>query len=365
MVDTRETTYPGRLPRWGNADLVDCDVQVAVGSVDVLAPYLDQRWRDYLSESGVRAIDPHQYPKGAPISALPGSAPATGGPPGSDLGLLRAQVLDRWQARYAVLNCGFEISAIHNDDWALAMARAVNDWQAAEWLAPEPRLRASIVIPAQNPELAAAEIDRLAEHPGFVQVLLPVRAEAPLGKRRYWPIYAAAERHGLAVGIYAGGASGNPPTPVGWPSYYLEDYVCLSQAFQAQVVSLVSEGVFTKFPALRVVLIESGFTWLPALMWRFDKNWKGLRREVPWVDRPPSEIIRHHLRLTTQPLDEPGEPRQLIETIEQLGCDEMLLFATDFPHWQFDTEEGVLPSGLRPEVEHRILATNALETYRF
>ena len=43
----------------------------------------------------------------------------------------------------------------------------------------------------------------------------------------------------------------------------------------------------------------------------------------------------------------------------------MLLFATDYPHWQFDADEGVLPSGLRPDLERAILAANALDTYRF
>ena len=38
----------------------------------------------------------------------------------------------------------------------------------------------------------------------------------------------------------------------------------MTQVFQAQVISLVAEGIFDQFPELRVVLIESGFTWLPA-----------------------------------------------------------------------------------------------------
>src|SRR4051794_5338745 len=56
------TAAPGRLSRWGDADLVDCDVHVTVASVQALVPYLDPRWRDYLSESGVRGIDPPLYP---------------------------------------------------------------------------------------------------------------------------------------------------------------------------------------------------------------------------------------------------------------------------------------------------------------
>src|SRR3712207_9366616 len=84
-------------------------------------------------------------------------------------------------------------------------------------------------------------------------------------------------------------------------------------------------SVFAKFPGLRVALIEGGFTWLPSLMWRFDKNWKGLRGELPWVDRLPSETIHEHVRLTIQPVDEPPNQEQLLQTIEQIGSEEMML----------------------------------------
>ena len=88
------------------------------------------------------------------------------------------------------------------------MASAVNDWLAAEWLAKEPRLRASMVVPTRVPEMGAEEIDRVGDHPGFVQVLLPVRSEAPYGHRRYLPIFAAADRHNLVVSLQFGGAPG-------------------------------------------------------------------------------------------------------------------------------------------------------------
>ena len=56
--------------------------------------------------------------------------------------------------------------------------------------------------------------------------------------------------------------------------------------------------MFTKFPDLKVVLLESGFTWLPAHLWRLTKFWRGLRMEVPWVDRAPTDIVRDNVRLT-------------------------------------------------------------------
>ncbi|GCL71970.1 amidohydrolase family protein [Paenibacillus naphthalenovorans] len=345
--------------------VIDCDVHHAVPSIQALFPYLTDRWRDYIVEHGIKGLEPNYYPKGAALSARPGSELSSGHPPGSDLDTLRRQVLDPWNVQYAILNCLYGVQMIHNEDWAQAMASAVNDWQLAEWLDKEPRLRASMVVASQNPEQAAEEIHRLGRHPGFVQVLLLVRSEMLYGKKHFWPIYEAAQQYGLPVGIHAGGMTGYPTMPVGWPSYYLEDYVSHAQAFQSQIVSLITEGVFQRFPALRVVLLESGFTWLPALMWRLDKNWKGLRREVPWVDRLPSEMIREHFRLTIQPLDEAPVPEHLLQTMAQLRSDDMLLFSTDYPHWHFDTKEEALPAKLPPGLAKKILTENARAVYRF
>ncbi len=79
----------------------------------------------------------------------------------------------------------------------------------------------------------------------------------------------------------------HPMTPVGWPTTFTEEYVNQATAFQSQLTSLIAEGVFAKFPALTVVLMESGVTWLPAYLWRLTKFWKGLRSEIPWVSDPP------------------------------------------------------------------------------
>ncbi|HET9222927.1 MAG TPA: amidohydrolase family protein, partial [Roseiflexaceae bacterium] len=225
-------------------------------------------------------------------------------------------------------------------------------------------LRASLVVPSQQPDMAAQEIERLGGHPGFVQVFLPARSAALYGNRRYHPIYEAAVRHNLAIGIHFGGAPGNPPTPSGWPSYYIEEVAGMAQIFQSQVISLIVEGVFDQFPELRVALIESGVTWLPSLMWRLDKEWKGLRREVPWVKRLPSQYIRDHIRLTTQPLDAPPDPQHVQQIIEQLGSDELLMFATDYPHWHFDAPGEAIPAGLPASLERKIKFENARAFYR-
>jgi len=265
--------------------------------------------------------------------------------PGSDLGLLRQHALNPFQTSIAIANCLYGVQLLFSEDMGAGFARAVNDWMAAEWLDKEPRLRASIVVPAQSPEMAVDEINRIAPDKRFVQVLLLVMNDMPLGKRHYWPIYAAAVKHGLTVGIHAGSAYRHPVTPVGWPSYYTEDYAAQAAGFQQALSSLICEGVFTKFPDLKVALLESGFTWLPAHLWRLTKFWRGLRMEVPWLDRAPTEIVKSNVRLTIQPCDGPPSEEMFQKLMEHMDSDELLLFSTDYPHWQFDGDDATRLTG--------------------
>lgn len=166
-------------------------------------------------------------------------------------------------------------------------------------------------------------------------------------------------RHRLAIGIHAGSNYRHAPTAGGWPSYHLEDYVANVQAFQAQLASLISEGVFAKFPDLRVVLLESGVTWLPGFLWRLSKFWRGLRNEIPWVDRSPTEIVREHVRLTLQPLDAPPDVCDLERWVDHLGSEDMLLYSSDYPHWDFDDPALSLPAGLDADQRAAITSGNA------
>jgi predicted TIM-barrel fold metal-dependent hydrolase len=341
---------------------IDCDVHPAVPGVAALLPYLDDHWRNSVVERGIDSLDSISYPPNAPLTARADFRDAAGGA-GGDAAALSRQVLDHWGAGVAILNCLYGVQAVFNEDMAAGFARAVNTWVAKEWLDREPRLRASIVVPLQNVEHAVDEIEHWAADKRFVQVLVLAMGEAPLGRRSFWPVFAAAERHGLPIGIHAGSSYRHPVTALGWPTYYVEDYASQSQGFQSQTASLITEGVFTKFPGLKVVLIESGVTWAPAFLWRFSKFWRGLRTEVPWVDRPPAEIFRDHFRMTIQPFDAPDTGDEIARAIEHLRSDEILLYASDYPHWQFDGDE-VMPRGIPDGLRRKIMVENPKATYR-
>ena len=344
-----------------NARIIDCDIHPTVPDIKALLPYLDEYWRDSVEERGIASLESISYPPKAPISARPNWR-GSSGLAATDVAQVREQVFDRWGASLAICNCLYGVQLLFAEDLAAAFARALNDWIVKEWLDREPRLRASIVLPIQNTEYAVDEIERCAKDKRFVQVLVLAMGEMPLGRRHYWPIYAAAERHGLPIGIHAGSSYKHPVTSLGWPSYYIEDYVSQSQGFQSQVASLICEGVFAKYPKLKVVLMESGVMWLPAFLWRFSKFWRGLRTEVPWVDRSPAEVVREHFRLTIQPLDAPDDPGQVERAIEHLRSDDMLLYASDFPHWQFDGDDP-MPPGIPVALREKIRTTNPLATY--
>jgi predicted TIM-barrel fold metal-dependent hydrolase len=107
-----------------------------------------------------------------------------------------------------------------------------------------------------------------------------------------------------------------------------------AQCAQSVLTSLVLEGVFEQFPTLKVVIVEAGFAWAPALTWRLDAQWAVLRAELPRVKRPPSEYIRSQVWFTTQPMEEPDPREHLLDTMEWMGWDRLLV-ATDYPHWDF------------------------------
>jgi predicted TIM-barrel fold metal-dependent hydrolase len=198
-------------------------------------------------------------------------------------------------------------------------------------------------------------------------VLVPVRSQEGYGNHRYWPIWEAAAEHGLAVGIAGGGAAGTPPTPVNWLATFAEDYVSWSLNFETQLISLVMSGLFRRWPDLKITMMESGWTWLPAFLWRMDAEWKQYHREVPWLEEPPSAYVRRHFRFTTQPVDAPADDAHMRQLLDQLGDEDtpaasLLLYASDFPHHYGGGVEQVLRH-FSPDQQASVMGGNAAAWY--
>jgi predicted TIM-barrel fold metal-dependent hydrolase len=350
--------------------MIDCDVHQNFDHVQDLLPWVDPAHRDYILHGGYGGYSLPNYPWLHPSGFMRGDAvPPDGGVPGSDYELLREQLLDAHGVEYAILT-GEEIlsvSAVPHTPLAGALATAYNRWLVEEWLPKDPRLKGSLVVAPQDAERAAREIRAVGDHPDVVQVIVSCGAAAGYGDRRYHPIYEAACELRLPVAMHVGAeglGTNPPPTPTGYPNYYLEWHTLLPTTAMTHLVSLVCQGVFEKFPDLQVAMVEVGVAWLPGLLWRLDANWRALRSETPWVKRLPSEVVREHVRFTTQPLEQASDALKLWQVLEAVeGLGEMLMFATDYPHWDFDSPRHI-ERRLPPAWRDAVMSENARSFYR-
>jgi uncharacterized protein len=341
--------------------VVDADVHPTIMPREIAAR-LPRQWRTRMEKFGTRVASPPLiYPRvrngGMRLDSYP-----PGGAPGSDLGLLRKQLLDAYGVDHAVLiPLQSQSWGAEQPEYAQALCHALNEAILETFLDPEPRLRGSICVPHESPEFAVAEIERYADDRRFVQVLLPSGAETNLGHQKYLPVYRAAARAGLPVGLHLGGIELHRAD--GWPSFYIEQHTWYGNAMAAAAASIVCEGVFERIPDLQVVLVEGGISWAGPLMWAMDGAWSRLREEVPLLRRRPSEYFREHFWFSTQPIEEPSDPRHLVTALEHTGMTDRILFASDYPHWDFDSPATALrdlPRGLRES----ILSGNAHRIYR-
>jgi predicted TIM-barrel fold metal-dependent hydrolase len=347
--------------------IIDCDVHNRFKSIKDLLPYLPRAYQEDVKEWGI-PIASIGYLNGGNRGYRGDSWPKEG-PPGSDLDLMREQLLDAYNVEYAIL-LGQElrpVSTLPNADFAAVLARGYNDYLLEQWCAKDRRLKGAILIATQDIAQAVKEIERIGSHPDMVAVLVSNGARLPYGNRYYHPILELCEALGLPFTLHTGsegvGINGQPSV-AGFGSYYIENRQVRPHGYMTHLASLIFEGVFEKFPKLKVVFTEGGYAWLAPFLWRLDADWKGLRHQTPWVQKPPSEYVWEHARFTSQPVEEPERPSHLLEVFKWTRADRTLMFATDYAHWDFDSPLDVFPR-LPDDLHRRIFHETASELYRF
>ena len=288
------------------------------------------------------------------------------GPPGSDPNVTGRQLFDESGVDLAIIIPMMEKNSA-NPEHEAAMAATMNAWLAQTWLGAyngHGRYKGTIRV-SSDPELAVAEIERWASHPHFVQIMLNPFVGGLFGEKRFWPVYEAAVRHKLVVCSHVTLQRPGPAlqTVYGPPTYYIENHGQFPLVYSAHLTSMMCEGVFDRFQDLRFTFVEGGYAWALPYIWRMDRHWKELRREVPGLKRLPSDYLREHVSFTRQPVEEPKDPRHLARVIELLGP-HSVEFATDYPHWDGDYNAGMNFAGVSPEVRKQILGLNAIHKYR-
>ncbi len=365
---------PIKAPGWTGKPhtdiaIFDCDVHHSIKKPEDLFPYLPRVYKEQIIEQGLRLPGSGYFnvAKNAARTDLVAencdSTMHDGRQRGNEYDLLREQHMDMWNVDHALLTGSsvYGASILPDPDFAAAICRAFNDWTMEEWVAKDDRFLVALGISTTDTKLAVDEIHRLGDNPKVRAIMLPTGARMPYGNRHYHPIYEACEQHGLAIGIHPGsegaGMAG-PPTGVGYPTYYIETRMARPQMAMAHAVSFIAEGVFERFPKLKVLFDEVDQFWAVGLMWHMDADWKSLRDQTPWIKRLPSEYFRQHIRVGSQPMLEPENSDQFFCMLDAMHAEETLIYCSDWPHWDWDDPATTFPK-LPERLHRRVFSENA------
>jgi predicted TIM-barrel fold metal-dependent hydrolase len=253
------------------------------------------------------------------------------------------------------------LAMVRDPAFATALARAYNRWLHERWLTEERSLRGALVIAPQNPEAGAQDIRRHAGEREFACVYLPASGLKILyGHEIYDPVYRAAAEAGLPVVIHSVEAV-YPAFP-----FQLEQFrtslavhaLAHPLSMVANLVSMLETAVPVRFPELKIGFMEAGTGWVPFIANRLDKEYIERRREVPLLQERPSHTMRRFF-YGTQPIEEPERRADVVALFELFDGENQAMFASDWPHHDFDHPRHVFALPFSPEARRKIMGLNA------
>lgn len=343
--------------------VVDMDVHIS-DSPEALAQHCIEPWRtalQHIASLPQRYLDvPGFAPNLVPFPFFPGperkhrlGTPAETRADLDDLGIDLGVLFPDALLLHAV---------IQQREYAVALAQAYNRWLLAEWLQDDHGLLGAIVSPHHDPIAGAEEIRRYAGHPRVRAVYLPTSCVEPLyGDRRYDPVYDAAQEAGLPVVLHAVSMV-HPRFPFNvdqFQSIFGQHTIAHGFAMIANLVHMIESGVPVRFPRLRIAFTEAGIAWVPWIMLRMDKEYLERRRDVPLLREPPSHYVRQ-MFFATQPIEEPERMGDMATLMSLFGGEDQVVFASDWPHHDFDHPSKVLQIPLGAEGTAKVMGLNAL-----
>jgi predicted TIM-barrel fold metal-dependent hydrolase len=253
------------------------------------------------------------------------------------------------------------LAMVRDPAFAATLARSYNQWLYERWLLEDRTLHGALVVAPQDPEAGAADIRRHADQGEFVCVYLPASGLRPLyGHRQYDPVYHAAVEVGLPIAIHS--------VETIFPTFPFQLEVFQTAlathtishpfAMMANLISMLETGVPVRFPELKIGFMEAGTGWVPFILNRLDKEYLERRREVPFLQERPSHYIRR-MYFGTQPIEEPERRTDIVKLFELFDGESQAMFASDWPHHDFDHPQHVFGLPFSPEARRRIMGENA------
>ncbi len=271
---------------------------------------------------------------------------------------------------YAILNFISLIDTVRGTERSLQEMRAANDVLLEYYLDDGDGQFGLCTVTTKDVPKAVEELERMGAEDAIVGVVFFPGSEyqKPLGDPSYDPIYAAAEDNDLTVVYHAVDdtiCSRDAPVLLEFEQFVSMHTLGFPWTAMLTLTSLIVQGTPVKFPELNFVILESGVGWIPYMMGRLNREVDWRRSEAPLLEESPEEYIRDSFYFGTQPLEELNDPTHMEQILDVVGA-ENLLFATDYPHWDFDTPEAIgnqLRRTFSAEERDRILHRNAIEAF--
>jgi uncharacterized protein len=350
--------------------VVDCDVHVHE-SPGALIPYCDMPWKkalENIKDAREWYLDIPAFSPGVSDGSYQAKFPTAH--EGARMVHTAEQMREELDEIHVDIGVLFpdhllKLPVLTQTPYAAALARAYNAWLLEEWCSVEQGLLGCVIACNHDPQDAAREIRKYANEPSIVGVYLPCAGIDPLwGHRMYDPIYEAAQEADLPVLLHSVTVT-HPVFPFNNHGFDTEigRHSC-SHTFSimANIVHMITTGVPVRYPQLRVAVTEAGISWVPFLMNRLDKEYLERRREVPFLEERPSHYLKK-MYFATQPVEEPENLGDLVKLMELYDGEDNTIFASDWPHHDFDHPMKVHQVPFTNEVRRKVFGENALRLF--
>lgn len=241
------------------------------------------------------------------------------------------------------------------------IAWAYNRWMVERFCAEDDRIKFLPYLPLNDPDYALRIVREFAGKPGVAGFLVTSIRYTPVHDNRYMRLYAEIQETGLPLAFHAG------PT---WEDEWMKTMnrflsvhaLSFVHCNMVHLTNWVINGLPERFPKLKVVWVESGIAWVPFLMARLDSEYLKRTSEAPLLTRRPSEYMRE-MYYTSQPL-EMDIPDLLESNLKAIKAETQLLYASDWPHWDFDLPSNIIHSPyLSDEGKRNVLGLNAARVF--
>jgi predicted TIM-barrel fold metal-dependent hydrolase len=175
-------------------------------------------------------------------------------------------------------------------------------------------------------------------------------------------MYRAIEERGLVLSFHSGPSWGDH-TFQSCNRFLAAHALGFSWYNILHCTNWVVNGMGERFPKLPVIWIEAGLSWIPFVMQRIDHEYMLRPSECPLLKKKPSDYMRD-MYYSVQPM-EIQDMEALECTFRMMDAENTLLYASDYPHWDFDMPSTIwdLPF-LTDKARHNILGGTAHKLFK-